>query len=110
YLDYTQFVTYSLADLTSTVASFAQQGASELVLDLRYNGGGDVATSRDLASLIAGSRLAGQVFASLRFNDKNQAKNEDFRFTATPASIPNLPRVVIIASGGTASASELVIN
>jgi C-terminal processing protease CtpA/Prc len=110
YLDYTQFVTYSLGDLTNTVASFAAQGASELVLDLRYNGGGDVATSRDLASLIAGSRVAGQVFASLRFNDKNQARNENYLFNATGQSIPNLARVIVIASGDTASASELVIN
>jgi carboxyl-terminal processing protease len=110
YLDYTQFVTYSLDDLTNTVASFALQGASELVLDMRYNGGGDVATSRDLASLIAGSRVAGQVFASLRFNDKNQAKNENYLFNATAQSIPNLARVIVIASGDTASASELVIN
>lgn len=110
YIDYTQFVTYSLGDLSNTVASFARQGASELVLDLRYNGGGDVATSRDLASLVAGSRLAGQVFASLRFNDKNQAKNENYLFQATAQNIPNLTRVIVIASGDTASASELVIN
>src|SRR5439155_22607868 len=57
YLDYTQFVTYSMNDLTAAVSSFAAQGASELVLDLRYNGGGDVATSRDLGSLIAGARV-----------------------------------------------------
>lgn len=110
YLDYTQFVSYSMNDLTAAVASFAAQGASELVLDLRYNGGGDVATSRDLASLIAGARAAGQVFASLRFNDKNQARNENFLFQAPLASIPNLSRVFVIASGSTASASELVIN
>jgi hypothetical protein len=110
YLDYTQFVSYSLNDLTAAVSSFAAQGASELVLDLRYNGGGDVATSRDLASLIAGARVAGQVFASLRFNDKNQARNEDFRFGVPAASMGSLPRVFVIASGGTASASELVIN
>jgi C-terminal processing protease CtpA/Prc len=110
YIDYTQFVSYSLDDLTSAVQSIAQQGASELVLDLRYNGGGDVATSRDLASLIAGARLAGQVFVSLRFNARHPEKNESFTFNAPATSMPNLPRVFIIASGGTASASELVIN
>ncbi|HEY8049953.1 MAG TPA: S41 family peptidase [Ramlibacter sp.] len=110
YLDYMQFVSYSVNDLTAAISGMAAQGASELVLDLRYNGGGDIATSRDLASLIAGARYAGQVFASLRYNDKNQSKNEDFRFSTPAASIPNLPRVIIIASGNTASASELVIN
>jgi C-terminal processing protease CtpA/Prc len=110
YMGYTQFVTYSVTDLTRAVTSLAQQGASELVLDLRYNGGGDVATSRDLASLIAGARVAGQVFASLRFNDKHPEKNENYTFAAPPASIAGLSRVFIITSGNTASASELVIN
>ena len=110
YLDYTQFVSYSVGDLTNAISSMAAQGASELVLDLRYNGGGDIATSRDLASLVAGANVAGQIFASLRYNANNQAKNQDFRFTQPAASIPNLPRVFIIASGNTASASELVIN
>jgi C-terminal processing protease CtpA/Prc len=110
YIDYTQFVSYSENDLIAAVSSFAAQGASELVLDLRYNGGGDVATARDLASLIAGARVAGQVFASLRFNDKNQAKNQTILFNAPPTATPNLSRVVIIASASTASASELVIN
>lgn len=110
YLDYTQFVSYSLTDLTNAISSMAAQGATELVLDLRYNGGGDIATSSDLASMVAGARVAGQVFASLRYNANNQAKNQDFRFTQPAASIPNLPRVFIIASGNTASASELVIN
>lgn len=110
YLDYTQFVTYSLNDLTNAVSSFAAQGATELVLDLRYNGGGDVGTSRDLASLIAGARVAGQAFVSLRYNDKNQAKNQSFLFNSPGVNTPSLSRVIVIASGGTASASELVIN
>jgi C-terminal processing protease CtpA/Prc len=99
-----------LPDLTSAVQTFVQQGASELVLDLRYNGGGDVATSRDLASLIAGARVAGQTFVQLRYNDKNQASNQTYAFNAPSTSIPNLPRVFVIVTGSTASASELVIN
>ncbi|HUR89268.1 MAG TPA: S41 family peptidase [Ramlibacter sp.] len=110
YLDYTQFVSYSRNDLVAAVSSFAAQGASELVLDMRYNGGGDIDTSRDLASLIAGARLAGQVYASLRFNSKNQSQNQDYLFEAPAASMGTLPRIVIIASANTASASELVIN
>jgi len=110
YLGYTQFVTYSENDLNAAIATFVAQGASELVLDMRYNGGGDIATSRDLASLIGGARLAGQVFASLHYNNKNTAKNQDFRFQAPVTSMGNLPRIVVIASGNTASASELVIN
>jgi C-terminal processing protease CtpA/Prc len=110
YLGYSQFVTYSLGDLQAAIQSFAQQGVSELVLDLRYNGGGDVATSRDLASLVAGARVAGQLFAALRYNDKNQARNFDYNFAAPVTSTPALSRVFVIASGSTASASELLVN
>jgi len=110
YLDYNQFVTYSLNDLRSAVSRFAAEGASELVLDLRYNGGGDIATSRDLASLVAGANAAGQLFAGLRYNANNQALNRDYRFNAPGTGTPSLSRVFVITSGSTASASELVIN
>ena len=110
YLDYNQFVTYSVDELAAAMASFAAAGASELVLDLRYNGGGDIATSRDLASMVTGAVAAGQVFAGLRYNASNQAQNHDYRFNAPGGATPNLSRVFIIASASTASASELVIN
>ena len=110
YLDYTQFVSYSHDDLVAAIASFVAQGASELVLDMRYNGGGDIATSRDLGSLIGGARLAGQVFAQLRFNSKHPEQNQNYLFESPPTSMPVMPRIIVIASGGTASASELVIN
>ena len=51
-------------------------------------GGGDVYTSRYLASLIGGTRVAAEVFASLRFNDKNQAYNQSIRFLFSPGGIP----------------------
>src|SRR5206468_2613882 len=78
------------------------------------NGGGAVNTSRDLASMVGGTRTEGQVFVSLRFNDKQQAQNQDIRFTAAgdryTQPLEGLDRVFVITSGGTASASELVIN
>jgi C-terminal processing protease CtpA/Prc len=54
--------------------------------------------------------VAGQVFVTVRYSDKHQASNETLRFAAPAASLADLPRVFIIASGSTASASELVIN
>ena len=115
YIDYTQFVSYSVPALNSAFAGFGADGISELILDLRYNGGGSVATSRDLASMIGGARTAGQLYAYLRFNDKQANATQQVRFKAAAddsAQPPpqGLPRVVVIGSEATASASELLVN
>jgi C-terminal processing protease CtpA/Prc len=114
YLAYHQFVQYSTWELGLAIANMAGQGVNEFVLDLRYNGGGAVITSRDLASMLGGSQTDGAVFAQLRFNIKHPEKNQDMRFMTAAerfaAPIEGLPRLFVIASGGTASASELLIN
>jgi C-terminal processing protease CtpA/Prc len=115
YIDYTQFVGYSVPYLNLEFIRFAQAGIGELILDLRYNGGGSVATSRDLASMIGGARTAGLLYAYLRFSDKQSTSTQQFRFNTAqdPFALPlraGLPRVVVIASGDTASASELLVN
>ncbi len=115
YLAYHQFVGYSVPNLNLAFTRFAQAGIGELILDLRYNGGGSVNASRDLASMIGGPRTGGQLYAYLRFNDKQANSTQLLRFntSATDFALPlpdGLQRVVVITAGGTASASELVIN
>jgi carboxyl-terminal processing protease len=116
YLAYTQFVQYSSFDLYNAFVQFAAAGAGELILDLRYNGGGSVAVSRDLASMIGGDRTSNLLYAYLRFNDKNRGMNTSVAFnntvpggTAFPMPA-GMPRLIVIGSGSTASASELIIN
>lgn len=114
YMAYQQFVGYNLWELALTFSRFAASGVSEVILDLRYNGGGSVATSRDLASMISGSRTDGQIFTTLRYNSTQAARNVDYPFsTAQTRFTPpmeGLGRVFVITSGATASASELLIN
>lgn len=115
YLSYTQFVTYSLPDLQNAFMQFANDGVTDVILDLRYNGGGSVATSRDLASLIGGGTTQGRLFDYLRFNDQQASKTESVLFDsptvlADTALANGLKRLFVIGSGGTASASELIIN
>jgi carboxyl-terminal processing protease len=116
YLAYTQFVQYSSFDLYNAFVQFAQAGATELILDLRYNGGGSVAVSRDLASMIGGDRTGNLLYAYLRFNDKNRGMNTSVPFNTgvpdgTPFPMPaGVQRLIVIGSASTASASELVIN
>lgn len=115
YLAYNQFVTYSREQLRATFVEFAQAGVSELILDLRYNGGGSVGVSRELASLVGGAATASKLYAFLRFNDKQASSTQRqlFQMPEATAGTPlaeGLRRVFVITGGGTASASELVIN
>ena len=113
YLLYQQFIWGSASELAAAFNQFAAAGVKELVLDLRYNGGGSVSVARDLASMVGGSSLAGKTFVQERFNQRHQDYNYTMAFTSS--ALPALPleglkRVFIITAEGTASASELVIN
>lgn len=115
YLSYTQFVTYSLPDLQNAFLQFANAGVTDVILDLRYNGGGSVATSRDLASLVGGGLTQSRLFDYLRFNDQQSAETSSVLFNpptvlADTALANGLKRLFVIGAGGTASASELIIN
>ncbi|MEJ6022516.1 S41 family peptidase [Ramlibacter sp. PS4R-6] len=114
YLAYHQFVFYNVTLLGFAIDRMAQAGASEMVLDLRYNGGGSVATSRDLASFISGATAEGKVYTRLKFNAQNADQDVDVPFMTAAQRyarpLEGLKRVFVITSGGTASASELLIN
>jgi carboxyl-terminal processing protease len=110
YLFFRNFVRPSVAALDEAFASLRDAGVSELVLDLRYNGGGLVDVAVHLGSLIGGAITAGQPFATYAHNDRNAFRNETLRFASLEQSAPQLSRLVVIASRSSASASELVIN
>lgn len=101
------FITQAEAPLRDGIAQIRAAGAKELILDLRYNGGGRVSTANVLASLIAGSARNGQVFTELRYNAKQTALNSTFRIEATD---PGFERVIVLTGSRTCSASELVVN
>ena len=109
YINFRNFVTPATAALDQAFAQLESAGANELVLDLRYNGGGLVSVAQQLASLIGGSRTNGKLFVQFVHNDKNTSKNSTLSFTS-PAHALNLDRLVVIYTRGSASASELVWN
>jgi hypothetical protein len=90
-------------------AQFKAAGVADVVLDLRYNGGGLVSVGATLAGYMAGHRGAGLNYASLVYNDKHSASNSHFPF-AVPAAALSLPRVFVLMGRRTCSASEQVIN
>ena len=109
YLVLKDFLSQALGPMDNAFAQFKAAGASELVLDLRYNGGGLVSVASALGSYAAGPSHSGQVFATLLYNDKHQDSNSVNRF-ASYASALGVSRVFVLAGQRTCSASELVVN
>ncbi len=109
YLHLRNFVEPTIPELDRAFNEFRAQGVVDVVVDLRYNGGGLVDVAQHLASLIGGMRTNTQVFAEYLHNDKQSSRNQQVRFS-DPAAAIDVPRVVLITSEGSASASELVIN
>ncbi len=111
YLFFRNFVRPSEAALNDAFAALKAAGATELILDLRYNGGGLVDVAVQLASLIGGTRTSGQVMINWVHNDRLAPTfNRVTRFQETPPQTLNLQRLVVIATRASASASELIIN
>lgn len=103
-------ITQAGTPLEQAFAGFRSQGVADVVLDLRYNGGGLVSVGSTVASYVAGSRGNGRTYASLLYNDKRAAaNNQSFRFTL-PASAAGVSRVFVLTGARTCSASEQVIN
>ena len=109
YLVFNSFLSTSLAELDAVFQQFRLDGVNELILDLRYNGGGSVEVARRLASFIHRSETANRdVFAELRYNDRYQADNIKLYFEPEPSSL-GVDELTVISTEMTCSASELVV-
>lgn len=109
YIVLRSFVIPAEQQLRDAFALFTTEGVSEIIVDLRYNGGGLISTAGVFGSLLAGPGNAGNVFTEFNFNSARADANSQFNFTAEPNAI-TLNRIVFITTGNSASASELLIN
>lgn len=116
YLMYNAFTNEFDNQLNNVFSQFKSDGVTDLVLDLRYNGGGSVRTATYLASMITGQNT-GQVFYSEEWNaDRQDVYANDGLFVSSfegggqAINSLMLNQVYVLTSSRTASASELVIN
>jgi carboxyl-terminal processing protease len=111
YVVFNEFSATSQTALDAVFSYFKWQDIDELILDMRYNGGGIVSVAEYIASLIAGDRFEGEIFAKYLYNDNYKDWNSAGYFTASENNNAlDLNRVIFITTDLTASASELLIN
>jgi carboxyl-terminal processing protease len=124
YLTYIQFLTSfddSLRSIFTRFKNYKNTGIDELVLDLRFNGGGYVTSSDLLTSLIVkdlpskvgavmNKKVYNNAYTAVLKKETNPDQYFITNFKAESANLGKLNRVFILTSPGTASASELVIN
>ena len=110
YVLFTSFVEPSVDELDAAFDRLTRAGIRELIVDLRYNGGGRLSVARHLASLVAGAAGARreQVYR-VEFNDDLRDANEVYKFSRLGNAV-TLDRVYFLTTWRTLSASELVIN
>jgi carboxyl-terminal processing protease len=109
HLVFESFIEPSEQELITAFGYFKNHNVKDLIIDLRYNSGGYLYIAQHLASYIGGNGLAGTTFAALSYNNKMQGANQIFPFVSTSYSL-SLPRIVVITTRLTASASEAVMN
>ncbi|MBC7470896.1 MAG: hypothetical protein H7322_16360 [Ramlibacter sp.] len=111
-------------ELIAAFDALRNGGVNDLVLDMRYNTGGFLYVAQTAASMVTGPQSDGRVFEQLRFSARRRAETAASTYlfssrvqtaeTVYPRGTPlpqlNLPRLYVLASGQTCSASESIVN
>ncbi|RYY59751.1 MAG: hypothetical protein EOO24_60340, partial [Comamonadaceae bacterium] len=124
YIRFNDFSAGTQDDMIAAFRALRGEGVRDLVLDLRANSGGFLYVALAVASMVAGPAAEDKVFERLRYNDKRDdltaastlryASRLQFEEDANPKGtrLPqlDLPRLYVLSSNLTCSASESVIN
>lgn len=128
YLTFNDHIATAERGLFEAVKQLQAAQVTDLILDLRYNGGGYLSIAAQLSYMIAGqAKTSGKFFENLRFNDRYQKTDPYSGEPLAPSpfadqtlgfslnrgqALPtlNLGRVFVLTGPGTCSASESIIN
>ncbi|MEO6154062.1 MAG: S41 family peptidase [Croceibacterium sp.] len=109
YVNLRTFISSADPALRQAFADFRAQGITQVIVDLRYNGGGLVSIAELMGDLLGGNRSTSDVFSYTTFRPEKSSKNGQRLFRPQVQSISAM-KIAFIGTGATASASELVIN
>ncbi len=109
YIEFAQFISTADPLLDTVFGQFRNAAVTDVIIDMRFNGGGLVNTAELLGDYLGGAVAQNLVFSKTLFNADRASNNDQKNFNILMNSM-GLSRLVVIASQGTASASELVTN
>ena len=130
YLLFNSHIATAEKGLVDAITQLKAENVNELVIDLRYNGGGLLAIASQLGYMVAGDATENKIFNKLTFNDKHPNihpvtgrflepepfYNETIGFNADlleagqPLPTLNLTRLFVLTGSGSCSASESLMN
>lgn len=108
YVNLRTFISTADPALRQAFASFRAAGVTNVIVDMRYNGGGLTSIAELMSNLLGANRATSEVIDYTTFRPEKSSNNVTAFFAPTPQSIAPT-RVAFIGTAGTASASELVI-
>ncbi|MFA7034353.1 MAG: S41 family peptidase [Bacteroidales bacterium] len=109
YFNYRTFRGTMLDDIRESMAIFKAAGVKKLILDLRYNGGGDSNASQLLVNFLAPASADGEVYVTRMHNDILASNNQTYTISRDGNAL-DLDALYFIMGHGSASASEMVYN
>ena len=109
YLNLRTFINTADPALRSAFASFKAAGVTDIIVDVRYNGGGLVSIAELIGDLMGANRSGSDVFSFTTFRQEKSSNNDTRFFQPKPQSIAPT-RIAFIGTTGSASASEMIIN
>ncbi len=109
YVAFNSFRQPSVQELNTVFNRFKAEGITEIIIDLRYNGGGLVQTAVFFANAIAPASARNKAILKFTYNEDKSENNFTVPFTNNDYNF-EFERFFFIQAGGTASASELLIN